>query len=145
MQEYAKGFKTNPPSKERIKLFEKFDQVLHVSHLNIVIVVATFQALAISIDNKKITNEDLLKLIRQIKPAVVQSGAVSFFYIYKDISDEDQLKYINDNDTKPMHKLMGVLSRKLQLGFSDWGKSMGEKIKKLKSQVKNNKVIEHGN
>ncbi len=123
------------PDQERLKLYKKFDEETKAAKLSTLIVVDIYRNLTLSIDGKKLSDTELLALIKKTKPVMYENGSLRFLYVYRNATESEIEDYIRvHNKNQEMKKLMKILFDKYQEGFAEWAQNAGEKIKKLKLQ-----------
>lgn len=137
MQEYFKSRSSLPEN--RVEIFKKYEKSIGMTKMNLLIVVATIKSLSLSLNDKKLSNDELSEKIRQLMPAMKQTSLMSFIYTYRDFKDAELEKYLEQYNRPSMQKMNKLIITQYEKGFNDWGTRAGKRIKSLvQSQKKIN-------
>ncbi len=159
IEEYGNSLKKTPPSKKRIdlvqRLIEAESSVKSIVDMRISMTIAMLTAINPSLPKEKQTDLNVIKKqLEELRPKIEEETRTKEMqgnlYIYRTLKDEELQHYVEFAESesgKRYHTVtLGAFRDGMERGSSDFGKALGELIKKMSRQEEkpvSGKVILH--
>ena len=134
---YIAELQTNPPSENRIAIIQELEKTTSLSELSANIAIemmrGMFESFELALpEDKRQAMGNIEEEIRKIKPMIQESlrqqMILSSFYAYKNISNEELIKYIEFYKSNTGKKEIKVTGDALAYVLRQWFVDVGEKI-----------------
>ncbi len=154
IEEYGNSLKKTPPAKKRIDLVQRLSEaensVKTLVDMKISMTIAMLTAINPSLPKEKQADLNIIrKQLKELRPKIEEETRAQEmqgkFYIYRTLKDEELQRYVEFAESESGKRYntvtIGAFIDGMERGSSDFGKVVGELIKKM--SLASGKVVLH--
>ncbi len=147
---YVAGLQTNPPSQDRITIIQAVERTTKLSELSTYIAIETIRGMLVSFnftlpEDKRKSMGEIEEEIKAIKPAIQnslrQQMILTSFYSYRNISNEELIKYIEFYKSNTGKAEIIVVGKAIANVITECFVDVAEKLIILETEEQDNKKI----